>query len=165
MSLRGGVPSSNNKFSQATQTNLVEHSSPMKNSSFLHSSYIPSQVVGASNLLSGGVVTAAQAYGNYKTNQVDLKNSTVHGVSLNPSISAIHQNNQAQRDYSVAGASLGAAFGPLGSIAGWAIGSAIAPKVDLPGLNSFEGSVSADSSGIADSHSTASHDQTPILEK
>lgn len=162
--LRGGVPSGSNKFSQAVQTEPVLSTTATKNPSFLHSSYIPSQAVSASNILSGGVVSAAGAYGNYKTAMTDAKNASAHGVSLAPSINTIHQNNQTQKDYSVAGASLGAAFGPLGSIAGWAIGSAIAPKADLPTLNSFEGPVSANNAGIADSHSTASHDETPILQ-
>lgn len=180
--IRGGVPSQNG-FSASTQTNpsflhdvykpgsnkmnsVASQTTANSQSSVGPQSWNPLGVISdINNKVTSGLVGANTAVSNSVNSINTAHNLSQHGVGLLPAISTIQQNANNLRDFGNAGAVLGSVLGPVGAIAGGAIGESIGVgfQADLPTISSFRGQVSPDNSGIANSHSTMSSDNQTIL--
>lgn len=127
------------------------------------STFLHGLVANSANLASLGITRGLAAADQGHANQVHSANQSAHGVGLQPAIDNVDRNQQAKISSGVAGATIGSLLGPLGSIAGYAIGRAVAPQADTPKISGFTGQFSPDSSGVANAHTTQSNDSASVL--
>lgn len=127
------------------------------------STFLHGLAANAANLASFGITRGLAAADQGHANQVHSANQSAHGVGLQAAVENVDRNQQSKITSGVAGATIGSLLGPLGSLAGYAIGRAVAPQADTPKISGFTGQFSPDSSGVANSHSTQSAEDAPVL--
>lgn len=115
----------------------------------------------------GAIAAAAQAIGEgvnqIQTSQTNTQiskdyshNISQNGVNVGLNADLIRTSQQNTNNYASAGGSIGALFGPLGALAGHAIGSALSNSdINLRTASSFAGKINPSDTGIATSASTA----------
>lgn len=115
----------------------------------------------------GAIAAAMQALGEgvnaIQTSQTNTQiskdyahNMSQNGVNTGIQAELMRTSQQNTNNYASAGGSIGALFGPLGALAGHAIGSALSnSSVDFRTANSFGGKTNPSDTGISASASTA----------